>query len=151
MDPSFDVDAFLHEILPQISGETCYEEFTELRVINEYPRYSYEIQDTWQNQDTVSIEYEFGGTAIVENIVADGKQKTKKKNSKMGKEDTKKLSQNRKAAKKIKGQKKAEKLILEKQVLDLLREKQQDQETITAQSLEIQRLKDEVSTLKGTR
>ena len=107
MDPSFDVDAFLHEILPQISGETCYEEFTELRVINEYPRYSYEIQDTWQNQDTVSIEYEFGGTAIVENIVADGKQKTKKKNSKMGKEDTKKLIQNRKAAKKLRDKKKS--------------------------------------------
>jgi hypothetical protein len=88
---------------------------------------------------------------MVENNVADGKQKTKKKNSKMGKEDTKKLSQNRKAAKKIKGQKKAEKLILEKQVLDLLREKQQDQGTITAQSLEIQRLKVEVSILKGTR
>ena len=89
------------------------------------------------------------------------KKDTKKKKSKMDKEDTKKkkskmdkdtfLIQNRKAAKKLRDKKKFEKLILEKQVLDLLRENQQMEETIKTQSLQIQRLKNEVSILKGTR
>ena len=98
------------------------------------------------------------GSAKQENL----KQKQKKKKCQINKEDTKKkkskidkdtnrLIQNRMAAKKLRDKKKSEKLILEKQVLDLLRENQQMEETIKTQSLQIQRLKNEVSILKGTR
>ena len=40
-----------NEISPQISDEASSKNFTELRVFNEYPRYSYEIQDTWHSTD----------------------------------------------------------------------------------------------------
>ncbi|KAK2725542.1 hypothetical protein QYM36_000143 [Artemia franciscana] len=154
-DTCHNIDAFLNEISPQISDEASSKEFTELQAFKENPRYSYEIQDS--------------GSAIVEKYEGDGKrtkqenlaQKKKKKNSQMDKEDTKKknsqmdkdtkrLIENRKAAKKLRDKKKSEKLILEKQVSDLLRENQQMEETIKAQSLQIQRLKNEVSILKGT-
>jgi len=154
------IDAFLNE--------ASSKEFTELQAFKENPRYSYEIQDSGS---AIVEKYEgYSKRTKQENLAQKKKKKncqmdkkdTKKKNSQMDKEDTKKkkskmdkdterLIQNRKAAKKLRDKKKSEKLILEKQVLDLLRENQQMEETIKTQSLQIQRLKNEVSILKGTR
>ncbi|KAK2724378.1 hypothetical protein QYM36_001031 [Artemia franciscana] len=167
-DTCHSIDAFLNEISPQISDEASSKEFTELQAFKENPRYNYEIQDSGS---AIVEKYEGDGKRTKQENLAQKKKKknsqmnnedTKKKNSQMDKEDTKKkkskmdkdtkrLIQNRKAAKKLRDKKKSEKLILEKQVLDLSRENQQMEETIKAQSLQIQRLKNEVSILKGTR
>ena len=120
-DTCHSIDAFLNEISPQISDEASSKEFTELQAFKENPRYSYEIQDSGS---AIVEKYEGYGkrtkqekqTRKKKNCQMD-KEDTKKKNSKIDKGDTKKkkskmdkdtnrLIQNRKAAKKIKGQKK---------------------------------------------